>query len=89
MVARTLYSHKELNNKNFKQLNEMLFAKGVNFNDLPISQRRGRCIVKTQKVKTVTNLKTQETVDVTRSEWVVDNEIPVFSQDVNYIEKFI
>jgi hypothetical protein len=35
------------------------------------------------------NPKTGETFDAERSEWVVDNEIPVFSQDRNYIEQYV
>ena len=46
MLARSLYSHKECNNKNNAQLQEMCWAKGKNWNDLPTSHRRGRCIYK-------------------------------------------
>jgi tRNA(His) 5'-end guanylyltransferase len=79
MVARSLYSHKELHKMGNTQLQEMIFQKGINWNTLPTSQRRGRCIVKKQIVK--------ETA--VRSQWTVDNEIPIFSQDKSYIEQHV
>jgi len=79
MVARSLYSHKELHKMNNSQLQELIFKKGTNWNDLPTSQRRGRCVIKESFVKD----------GAIRNKWVVDNEIPVFSQDKNYIDKFV
>ena len=45
MAGRELYSHKEMNNKNCSQIQEMLFQKGVNFDKLPVVRKRGFCIV--------------------------------------------
>lgn len=92
MLARSLYSHKQCDNKNIAQLQELCFQKGVNWNDCPTSQKRGRCIVKVELNKPVTwNGKGPVMAEqqwVTRSEWTVHNEIPVFSQDRRYIEKY-
>jgi tRNA(His) 5'-end guanylyltransferase len=41
MAARSVYSHKELDHKTGPEMQEMLFAKGVNFNDYPASFKRG------------------------------------------------
>lgn len=79
MVARSLYSHNECNNKNTSQLQEMAFQKGINWNDLPTHYKRGRCIVK----------KEYQVDSVIRHKWEIDNDIPVFSKDRNYIEKYI
>jgi tRNA(His) 5'-end guanylyltransferase len=46
MVARSLYSHKELNGVGTSELQEMIFKKGVNWNDYPDGVKRGRMIVK-------------------------------------------
>lgn len=89
MLARSLYSHKELDRKKNADLQEMCFQKGVNWNDCPTSQKRGRCIVKVTSSKENTNQKTGEVVTTERSEWVVDNEVPIFSQDRSYIEKYV
>ena len=79
-LARFLYSHKECNNKNNSQLQEMCFQKGRNWNDEPISFRRGRCIVKESFILPETQ--------AVRSRWTVDNNIPVFSEDRDYINRY-
>ena len=89
MLARSLYSHKECTDKNNSELQEMCYQKGYNWNDVLVPQKRGRCIIKTQIPGTATNRKTGEVVSFLRSEWVADQNIPVFSQDRSYIEKFV
>ena len=89
MLARSLYSHKECNNKNQSQLQEMCFQKGHNWNDLPTYQRRGRCVVKSATTKTGFNPKTGETIQTERTDWVIDNEIPIFHKDREYIDKYL
>ena len=79
MLARSLYSHKECNDKNMSDLQEMCFKKGKNWNDLPTSQKRGRCIVKEKYEKDGS----------TRSRWIVDNEIPIFHKEPNYINQYV
>jgi len=89
MLARSLYSHKECNNKNNSELQEMCFQKGINWNNCPTSQKRGRCVVKKTAMKEGRNPKNGNVFIAPRSEWIVDNEIPVFSQDRNYINKLV
>lgn len=89
MLARSLYSHKECTDKNNSELQEMCFQKGVNWNDCPTFQKRGRCIVKTKTMKQGRNPKTGEVFIAERSEWIVDNEIPIFSQDRKYIDNYV
>jgi len=88
MLARSLYSHKQLENKNNSELQELCFQKGKNWNDCPTFQKRGRCIVKTKTMKEGTNPKTGEVFQAERGEWVVDNEIPIFSQKRDYIDNY-
>jgi tRNA(His) 5'-end guanylyltransferase len=45
MSAREYYSHKELNNKNTNEIQEMLFQKGINFNNYSSIRKRGFCII--------------------------------------------
>lgn len=89
MLARSLYSHKECENKNNSELQEMIFRKGVNWNDCPIPQKRGRCITKISTIKPSYNPKTEQTVMSERSEWVVDNNIPIFSENRDYIQRLV
>lgn len=46
MAAHHYYSHAELQGKNSAQKQEMLFEKGINFNDLPASFKRGTFVKK-------------------------------------------
>lgn len=79
MLARSLASHKECENKNNSELQELIFQRGQNWNNWPTSYRRGRCAI--QKEKQVEN--------VIRHVWEIDNEIPIFSQDRSYIEQHL
>lgn len=44
MLARSLYSHHELEGKSTAQLHDLMHAKGVNWNDLEPRYKRGRLI---------------------------------------------
>lgn len=80
MVAYSEFSHKELNNLSGSQKQEKLFQeRGINWNDLPTWQKRGACIVKEKYEKN----------GVMRTRWVVDKDIPIFSQNKNYIEQYV
>jgi tRNA(His) guanylyltransferase len=46
MVAQSMYSHKELENKNNSQQQDLIHDKGDNWNNYPIGLKRGRVIVK-------------------------------------------
>lgn len=89
MVARSLYSHKQLIGANNSQLQELIFQKGINWNNLPTSQRRGRCIVKVKSGRMGVNPKSGKETEVERMEWIVDSEIPIFSKDPSYVEKYL
>src|ERR1051326_5167129 len=41
MAAQSMYSHKELQNKNSNEMQEMIFQRGQNFNDYPARFKRG------------------------------------------------
>lgn len=74
MLARVHFSHKECHNKNNIELQDMLVRlRGVNWNNIATKQKRGRCISR----------------DLVTHEWVVRNEIPIFSADRDYINKHL
>jgi len=80
MVGHANFSQKQLHNINCNQIQEMLFQeKGINFNDYPTYQKRGVCIIKEYYDKD----------GAERSRWIVDKDIPIFTQDRNYIEKYL
>lgn len=79
-VAQANFPHKHLEGKNCNELQEMLWQeKGINWNDYPIHLKRGSCCVKSTYTLEI------DGKDVQRSEWVIDNEIPIFSQNTNYV----
>lgn len=83
MVGRTNFSHKELEKKSCQDIKEMLIAhKDLNFDNIPIYQQRGACIFREKYI--LDNVQKTE-----RSRWVVDENIPIFSEDRDYIEKFL
>jgi tRNA(His) 5'-end guanylyltransferase len=87
MVGQANFSHKQLQNKSCDNIQEMLFSqKGINWNDFSTVEKRGSCCVK-DGVKTVIDKQTGEEKE--RKTWIVDTEIPIFSQDRNYIERFV
>lgn len=80
MVAQSLFSHRQLQNKNCDQLQEMMFQEhNINWNDYPTVYKRGSCVTKEQYTEN----------DITRSRWVVDTNIPIFTQDRNYIDRLV
>jgi len=44
MLAQSLYSHNELNKKNSKEMQDMIIARGKNWNNLQSYEKRGFCI---------------------------------------------
>lgn len=69
-VAQSMFSHRELENKNTDQMQEMCFQKGVNWNDFSAKLKRGRLIVKQD----------YEKEGATRTKWV-SVEPPIFTQE--------
>ena len=54
MAARALYSHNECNLKNGSELQEMIFQKGINWNDYPAFFKRGTFIQRRKTSKPFT-----------------------------------
>lgn len=48
MVAQSMFSHKELQHKSCDVLQEMMFQKGVNWNDFPTECKRGTFVYKSE-----------------------------------------
>lgn len=87
MVAQANFSHKQLQNKSCDELQEMLWQeKNINWNDFEIVKKRGSCCTKTGK-HTVVDMKTGEQKD--RLVWEIDEDIPIFTQDREYIERWV
>ena len=89
-VGQANFSQKELHGKSCNNIQDMLMIqKGINWNDYSTTLKRGSCCIKVDDGIT----EYDETGNICgytqRSKWIIDNEIPIFSQDRNYIEKLI
>jgi tRNA(His) guanylyltransferase len=87
-VAQSLYSHKELNGKKTDEMQEMIFQKGINWNEYAPRKKRGCVIRKVERVfKKPSNYYDPNTSYVptsmifTRNVWEADEETPIFTQD--------
>ena len=89
-VGQANFSQKELHGKSCSNIQDMLMAqKGINWNDYATTLKRGSCCIKIDdgitKYDEVGNICDY----IPSSKWVIDNEIPIFTQDRNYVEKLI
>ena len=91
MVGQANFSHKELQNKSCNDIQDMLMTqKGINWNDLPIYQKRGSCCVKKEIENKSTGYNGEVRSIEYRTEWVIDTEIPIFKDDGReYIDKLV
>lgn len=90
MLGQTCFSHTQLDNKSTSDIQDMLMLeKGINFNCMPTAFKRGVCCYRTTTIDTVIDFQTREEVQTERSKWVIDEEIPIFTQDRHYIERWV
>ena len=88
-LAQSLYSHNELQGISCNNLQDKMFTeKGVNWNDLTTYQKRGACAVKRMMEKKVT-LKDGSSTITERPKWIIDFNIPIFTQDRDYISSLL
>ncbi len=81
LVAQSLFSQKEMQGVKCDALQDKMFTeRNVNWNDYAIPQKRGTCVIK----KTVI-----QQDNVQRRKWIIDNNIPIFTKDKDYINKLI
>lgn len=86
MVGQANFSHKELQNKSCNDIQNMLLTqKDINWNSIPIYQKRGSaCIQYIESVDYPDGTTTE------RSRWKIDNEIPIFKNEGRkYIESLV
>lgn len=84
-VGQANFSHTQLHGKNCNGIQDMLMLeKGINWNDFPTHLKRGSCCIK--KPFKINEGTEHEAI---RNKWVIDTEIPIFTQDKDYINKLI
>lgn len=89
-VGQANFSQKELHGKSCNNIQDMLMIqKGINWNDYATTLKRGSCCIKVDDGLTEYDEAGNICGYTQRRKWIIDNEIPIFSQDRNYIEKLI
>lgn len=90
MVGQANFSHKELQNKSCNDIQDMLMTqKGINWNDLPIYQKRGSCCIRNHMIsEPYGNRMLDETAG--ENEWIIDKDIPIFKgEGRKYIDDLV
>jgi tRNA(His) 5'-end guanylyltransferase len=90
MVGQANFSHKELQKKSCSDIQDMLMLqKGINWNDFPVCQKRGSCVVKISAEQEREEYEESFALPM-RSNWIIDNDIPIFKgEGREYIEKLV
>lgn len=96
MAAQSVYSHKELMNKNSSEMQEMLWQKGINWNDYPGFFKRGTYVQRQRRltkfsVEELANLPpkhaARQNPDLEIERWVVGPiDMPKLSSVVNRVD---
>lgn len=88
MAPRAEYPHDAVDGKSTNAMQEMLWQRGINWNDYPDTCKRGRMIVRRTQSETVIYLHKrtgeEQTAEVERSVWQSEAP-PVFSRDRDYL----
>lgn len=85
-LAQTHFSDKELLRKSTAQMLTMLQEKGIDWDKQESYKKRGFCVTKEYYVldPIAEGLEPSK-----RSKWVIDNEIPIFSEDRSFIDTLV
>lgn len=89
-VGQANFSQRELNGKSCNDIQDMLMTqKSINWNNYATTLKRGSCCIKIDDSITKYDEVGNICDYIPISKWVIDNEIPIFTQDRNYVEKLI
>ena len=90
-VGQANFSQRQLHGLSCNKIQDLLWKeRGINWNDFPVDCKRGSCCYKVAQEEEVPNPRdTSETIVVSRRRWVVDKEPPIFSQDREYVERWL
>lgn len=90
MVGQANFSHKELQNKSCNDIQDMLMVqKGINWNDLPIYQKRGSCCIRNHMISEPYCNRMLDR-NAGENEWIIDKDIPIFKgEGRKYIDDLV
>ena len=89
-VGQANFSSKQLHKKTCEEIQEMLFTeKNINWNDYDTYYKRGTAVYKVKSTENIFIPKLSKNIQVTRNKWIIDKDIPIFTQDRSFIEKWL
>lgn len=83
-AGQAQFSHKELDRKSQSDIQEMLFQKGINWNNYSIPEKRGSFVRRYTET-----IEREDGIVIVRSPWYIDDLMPILTEDRNYIEKLV
>ena len=83
-AGQAQFSHKELEGKSQSDIQEMLFQKGINWNDYTTPEKRGTFII-----RGVETTETEDGVITVRHPWYIDDDMPILTEDRDYINDLV
>lgn len=91
MLARFYFSHKDVQNKNNSELQDMLMLqKGVNWNDISAWMKRGSCVYRVNQECQIEKQYTTDGGGIVKDSFVrIDDNIPIFTQDREFVKRFL
>lgn len=89
-VGQANFSHSQLQNKTCNMIQDMLWKeKGINWNDFPDDCKRGAACYRVEQTTEMKDPRSGEMITVRRKQWKIDREIPIFTQEREFVERFL
>lgn len=90
-VGQANFSHGKLHGKTCNDVQEMLWnEKQINWNNFPTDCKRGSaCYRIEEKMAIPEHNNINDELIVRRSRWIVDTNIPIFTQDRDFVERWL
>lgn len=83
-AGQAYFSHKELDRKSQSDIQEMLFQKGINWNNYTTPEKRGTFVRRSYEFIGRDNGTFSE-----RRPWYIDDDMPILTEDRNYIDSLV
>jgi len=83
-AGQAQFSHKELDQKSQSDIQEMLFQKGINWNDYSVPEKRGSFVR-----RYIETIGTENGAITIRHPWYIDDDMPILTEDRNYIDELV
>lgn len=88
-VGQANFSASELHGKSCKMIQQMLWLeRGINWNDFPVDCKLGSACYRVPVTESI-EIPGKDPVTATRNKWQIDKEIPTFTQDREFVEKWL